>query len=89
MLEDFTVKTRYKEHNGPSAHHTAAGDEDSSDEEHPVKALSAYCAPSPRADAEDTCFRGFTRVLLRDHDKLQGSIYEAQPPPSRSKSKGI
>ena len=56
MLEDLKVKTRYKESHGPSAHYTAAGDEDSSDEENPVKALAVYGAQSPRAEAEDIGF---------------------------------
>ena len=40
MLENLKVKTGYKECNGPSAHYTAAGDEDTSDDQHPVKALA-------------------------------------------------
>ena len=90
LLEDLKVNLARQRH-GPSAHYTAAGDEDSSDNEHPVKALAVYGAHSPRAEAEDTGFEGFTRVSLRDNDELQRRIYEAQPPPSRSKSnlKGI
>ena len=88
MLEDLKVKTRYKERNGPSAHYTAAGDDESSDDEHPVQALTACGVPSPRGDDEDTGFEGFTRVRRREHDELQRSIYEAQPTPRRSKSKG-
>ena len=67
MLEDLKVKTCYKERNGPSAHYTAAGDDASSDDEHPFQALTAYGAPSPRGDANDTGFEGFTRVRLREH----------------------
>ena len=88
MLEDLKVKTGYKERNGPSAHYTAAGDDESSDDEHPVQALTACGVPSPRGDDEDTGFEGFTRVRRREHDELQRSIYEAQPTPRRSKSKG-
>ena len=32
------------------------GDDASSDNEHPVQALTAYSAPSPRGDAKDTGF---------------------------------
>ena len=45
-------------------------------------------APSPLGDTEATGFEGFTRVRRREHNKLQRRIYEAQPTPSRSKSKG-
>ena len=88
MLEDLKVKTGYKERNGPSAHYTAAGDDASSDDEHPVQALTAYGVPSPRGDDEEPGFEGFTRVRRREHDELQRRIYEAQPTPRRSKSKG-
>ena len=53
-----------------------------------LRTNTAYGAPSPRGDNDDTGFKGFTRVRRREHDELQHSIYEAQPTPSRSKSKG-
>ena len=50
--------------------------------------VTASGAPSPLGDTEDTGFEGFTRVLRREHNKLQRRIYKASPTPSRSKSKG-
>ena len=75
MLEDLKVKTGYKKRNGPSAHYTAAGDDASSHDEPPVHGLTAYSVLSPRGDANDTGFEGFTGVCLREHDELQRSIY--------------